>query len=120
MPSAFLHPFARPTRDDYVTIVSDLDRRGVLYVTEGRKKTALSGFYEQLTEEQRTGIEVVAMDMWGLYISATHDAVPGAAEKIAFDRFHVAKHLLAGVDRVRREENQSLRREGDNRLVGTK
>ena len=107
-------------RHDYVTIVTDLDRKCVLYVTEGRKKTALSGFYEQLTADQRSGIEVVAMDMWGPYISATRDAIPGASEKIAFDRFHVVKHLLAGVDRVRREENQSLRREGDDRLVGTK
>jgi hypothetical protein len=33
------------------------------------------------------------MDMWPAYIRATRDAIPDADEKIAFDKFHVAKYL---------------------------
>lgn len=58
--------------------------------------------------------------MWGPYIAATLAAVPAAAEKIAFDKFHVAMHLGEAVDRVRREENRVLRERGDDTLTGTK
>ncbi len=38
---------------------------------------------------------------------------------IAFDKFHVAQHLGAAVDKVRRSENRALRQQGDDRLVKT-
>ena len=46
--------------------------------------------------------------------------VPDAAEKIAFDKFHVAQHLTDAVDRVRRREHRELKRRGDDRLTKTK
>jgi len=109
-------------RQNYVTIVTDLGRarKRVLHVAEGRTKDALLGFYDQFDDEQLAGIEAVAMDMWGPYISATKKKVPRAEEKICFDRFHVVKHLLDGVDKVRRQESRELLRQGDRRLVGTK
>ena len=39
---------------------------------------------------------------------------------IAFDRFHVAQHLGAAVDQVRRSENRALRQQDDDRLVKTR
>lgn len=107
-------------RHDYVTIVNDIDRKRVLHVADGRTKDALLEFYDQFDDADLAAIEVAAMDMWGPYISATQDRVPGAATKIAFDKFHVFKHLLDGVDKVRRDENRQLLRQGDRRLVGTK
>jgi len=107
-------------RQDYVTIVTDIDRKHVLHVADGRKKEALLEFYNLLNDEDLAEIRVVAMDMWGPFISATQDRVPGAKNKVAFDKFHVTKHLLDGVDQVRRKENRELLQEGDRRLVGTK
>ncbi len=107
-------------RQDYVTIVTDLDRKRVVHVAEGRKREALQGFYCQFDDEELARLEVISMDMWGPYISATRDRVPDAEKKIAFDRFHVVKHLLDGVDQVRRKENRELCEMGDRRLVGTK
>jgi len=107
-------------RHDYVTIVTDSDRKRVLHVADGRRKEALLGFYEQFTDEQLDKLEVVTMDMWSPYVAATREKVPGADQKIAFDRFHVARHLLDGVDRVRREENSRLCEQGDRRLVGSR
>ncbi len=78
-------------RHDYVTVVSDGSK--VLYVSDDRKRTSLAGFYEGLTEEQISAIKSVSMDMWPAYIRATRNAIPDAAEKVAFDKFHVAKYL---------------------------
>ena len=40
-------------------------------------------------------IESVSMDMWGPYIAVVEGVVHDAEEKICFDKFHVAKHLLS-------------------------
>ena len=107
-------------RHRYVTVVSDIDRGRVLYVAEDRKRKSLDGFWSTLTEEQLDSIEGVAMDMWEPYVNSTKEHLPEADEKIVFDKFHVAKHLGEGVDKVRRQENKQLRKVGDDRLVGTK
>ena len=46
--------------------------------------------------------------------------IPDAVMKIAFDRFHVAKHLGDAVDKVRRAEHRALVKEGNGILLGTK
>ena len=60
------------------------------------------------------------MDMWGPYIAATLEMIPEALKKIAFDRFHVAKHLGDAVDKVRRAEHRALLKEGNEILTGTR
>jgi len=107
-------------RHRYVTVVTDIDRGRVLYVAEDRKRKSLDGFWATLSETQLASIEGVAMDMWGPYINSTKEHLPDADEKIVFDKFHVAKHLGEGVDKVRRGENKELCKAKDNRLVGTK
>jgi transposase len=104
----------------YLTLVNDLAHSRVLYVAEDRKETSLDGFWPTLSDEQREGIEAIAMDMWDPYIASTRAHVKDADEKIVFDKFHIAKHLSEAVDRVRRQENKELGSEGDDRLVGTK
>lgn len=107
-------------RHEYVTVVADLDRNVVHYVADGRGTQALLGYYEGFEESQREAIETVSMDMWGPYIAATLTAVPNAASKIAFDKFHVAMHLGKAVDMVRRREHRRLTGQGDETLKGTK
>ena len=104
----------------YLTIVSDRDRGCVLRVEPERKQSSLAVFYEQLGEAGRAAIQSVTMDMWGPYIAATQACVPGAQEKIAFDKFHVAQHLGEAVDKVRRGEHKQLLAAGDDRLKGTR
>jgi transposase len=104
----------------YLTVVNDLIRGRVLYVTEDRKQSSLDGFWETLTAEQISGIRAVAMDMWDPYITSVREHVPEADRKIVFDKFHIAKHLGDAVDRVRRKENKTLKAAGDDRLAGTR
>lgn len=107
-------------RHEYVTVVADLDVGIVHHVADGRGQRALAGYYETWMPEELAQVEMVAMDMWGPYIAATLAALPQGDDKIAFDKFHVAMHLGSAVDRVRREENRTLRERGDETLKGTK
>ena len=107
-------------RHDYVTIVSDQEEGSVLHVGSDRRKETLKAWYESLTEEQREAIESVCMDMWPAFINATLESLPEAQEKIAFDKFHVAKYLGEAVDKVRRQEHKALMAEGYEDLKGSK
>lgn len=104
----------------YVTLVTDLEHNRVLYVAADRQQTSLDGFWKTLTAEQLQAIQGVALDMWEPYENSIRQHLPQAEEKMVYDKFHVAKHLSEGVDRVRRAENKALRAEGDERLVGSK
>ena len=96
-------------RHDYVTIVSDQAAGTVLHVGKDRKKASLKAWYKSLTDEQRETIDSVSMDMWPAFINATLESLPDAQEKIAFDKFHVAKYLGNAVDKVRRQEHKALK-----------
>lgn len=104
----------------YATIVVDIWRGRVLHVAEERKTTSLDGFWKSLTEQQLSQIQAVAMDMWDPFYNSVCAHVPDGANKIVFDKFHVAKHLGQAVDQIRRAENKVLRADGDDTLKGTK
>lgn len=106
------------TGHKYVTIVYNLDKSTVECVEEDRKQESLEKYYLKLNNEQLTGIEAVAMDMWEPFIGATERYV--GYEKIVIDRFHVMKHMNKAVDSVRKQENKELERQGDNSLKGSK
>jgi transposase len=105
---------------NYLTIVNDLERSRVLYVSEERKESSLDGFWPTLTETQQDGIEGVAMDMWDPYINSVRNHLPEADRKIVFDKYHIAGHLGEAVDRVRRQERKDPTEDGKNCLIGTK
>ena len=58
--------------------------------------------------------------MWKGYISAIERCIPGAGEKICFDKFHMAEHLGKAVDRVRNEEHRAMQSRGVSVLKGTR
>jgi len=105
---------------DYVTVVTDQQEGHVLHVAEERKTSSVTSYYDTLTDEQKAGIESIAMDMWPAYITATLEKIPEAESKIAFDKFHVAKYLGGAVDHVRKQEHKALMGEGCDDLKGTK
>lgn len=107
-------------RHEYVTVVSDQDGGTVLHVADDRNQGSLRSYYDTLSEEQKAAIESVSMDMWPAYINVTLESIPGAEEKIAFDKFHVAKYLGDAVDKVRRVEHKALCAQDRDDLKGTK
>jgi transposase len=104
----------------YLTVVCDLDTGTVEYLADDRQQESLDGYYQGLSEEQRQGIEAVAMDIWDPYIAATKSYVPGAEEKIVFDRYHLMTHMGKAVDTVRKREHRALQQVGDETLTKSK
>jgi transposase len=103
---------------DYVTTLTDLDGARVLDVAPGRTEEAADEVWKSLSKRQRTQLQAVAIDMWQAYENSIARHAPQAA--IVHDKFHVAKHLNEGVDRVRRQEHKRLKAQGDDRLTGTR
>ena len=73
-------------RHEYVNVVRGLERRRVMHVADDRGQEALEGFYRSLTQEQRAGIEAVAMDMSRPCIRAIQAQLENCETLVCFDR----------------------------------
>ncbi len=104
----------------YLTLVTDLDAGTVCYIADDRTTASLDGYFEALPATERAGIQAVAMDMWQPYINSVLAHLPGAEDKIVFDRFHIMGYLGKAVDTVRKREHKALRAAGDDTLTKTK
>ena len=91
----------------YITVISDRDGRA-LALTDDCGTESLAGYLRTLTDEQLLAIKTLSMDMNAGYIRAARIHLPCAVEKIAFDRFHVAKQLGEVVDKTRQNERKRL------------
>lgn len=102
----------------YITILNDLDKSRVLDVIEDRTLTATKKLLGTLSKQQRKAVKSVSLDMWQAFATATHKLLPAA--DIVHDRFHISKYLNDAVNKVRHQESQELKKDGDIRLVGSK
>ena len=101
-----------------ISVMTDIDGHRVLEVTEGRDTEAANALWKTLPEEQRQEIEAVAIDMWQPFENSILEHAPQA--EIVHDRFHISKYLNEAVDKVRRDEHQTLMQSGDETLKGSK
>jgi transposase len=92
----------------------------VEYVGEGRKRASLDGFWESLSAAQRAGVEAVAMDLWEPFVQSTMAHVPGAADKVVPDPFHLVQSMNEAVNEVRQAEHRRLLAQRDRILTGTR
>ena len=104
----------------YMTLVCDLEEATVEYIADGRKEESLAPYFAAFGPVRCAGIEAISLDMWPAFINACLAQVPGASEKMVFDRFHIMQHVGKGVDRVRRQEHKELTSQGDDTLVRSK
>lgn len=94
----------------YVAVVSCRDADGqiaVLGVLPDRLKATVVAFLAAIPERLKATIEQVCTDIYDGYIQAAREVLPKA--EIVIDRFHVAKHYHAGVDRLRKQEMRRLK-----------
>ena len=103
----------------YITVISDRDGRA-LALTDDRGTESLAGYLRTLTDGQLLAIKTLSMDMNAGYIRAARIHLPCAVEKIAFDRFHVAKQLGEVVDKTRQNEHPHLPVESWRQAKGTR
>ena len=84
----------------YYTLVLDLESGRILWVSSGRGKVGLRGFWPRL-RRSRVRIAAVSMDMSGAYWASVLEELPGVA--VVFDRFHVMQLMNKRLDALRRE-----------------
>ncbi|MBF8285965.1 MAG: ISL3 family transposase [Anaerolineales bacterium] len=99
----------------YMTIVAEITPEAparVEYVGEDRTQASLDAFWKQLTEEQRAGVEAVAMDLWEPYRDSTLEHVPEADQKITHDPYHLVRYMNEAVNEVRKAEHRVLSEAG--------
>jgi transposase len=101
---------------DYISVMTDIDRSRVLEVVPERTIAACDLLWESLTFEQLGSVKSVALDMWQAFMTSTMKNVPEA--KIVHDKFHIAKYLGEAVDKVRRTEHRELKQDGESPLTG--
>ena len=108
---------------DYVTVVARIQpgqSATVEYLGDGRQTATLDAYWQGLSAAQLAAIEAVGMDLWEPYRQSTSAHVPGAADKIVPDPFHLVRHMNEAVNTVRKAEHRALGAQGDGRLAGTR
>lgn len=100
--------------DKYVTVIIDLtpvrDRTGparLLDMVQGRSKQVFKAWLAARPESWRQGLEVVAMDGFTGFKTATTEELPDAVA--VMDPFHVARLAGDALDRCRRRVQQDTR-----------
>jgi transposase len=89
--------YQKESRDNrFFTIVSDLDTRRVVWVSESRSKEALDEFFRVIGPERCRDIEVVAADQHDPYKASVNEHCPGAT--FVWDRFHVMQNFEKAVN----------------------
>jgi transposase len=89
---------------ELATVVSDLDRRCVIEVLDGRDRRTVERWLSALPAQVRAGIEVVSIDPYDGYRQAIRAALPDA--RIVCDHFHLVRGANAALDAVRRERQR--------------
>jgi transposase len=102
----------------YHTQVYDLTGKRLLWSGEDRTSEALEPFFDYLGQDGCEKIEAVCCDMWAPYVDVIKRRLPHAL--LVFDRFHIVRHLLDAVDKVRKEEARKLKSENPELLKGTR
>jgi transposase len=89
---------------DYVTTMVDLDKRRVLFVTQGKGADCIGKSIEYLDQKAVNidAIEQVCIDMSPAFISGCGKHLSKAA--ITFDKFHVMKEVNKAMDELRKLE----------------
>lgn len=91
----------------YLTVIADQLESRLVWLGEGRSKTTVEAFFEQLGAAGIERLKVVTMDMSGPFISEVTARAPHAV--IAFDPFHVVKLANEALQEVRRREAREVK-----------
>jgi transposase len=94
----------RKGKQDFVLILTNLDTAEVVDVLEKRTQDKLRSRLEQLTQQERSQIEEVAIDMWEPYSNVCEELLPNA--DITVDRFHVARAVNEELKKLKNQEKK--------------
>ena len=88
----------------YVSLVADVKKRRVLFVTKGKGQQVIARFVRDLEAHggEASAIRHVSMDMSPAFVAGVRESLPAA--EITFDRYHIMKLANDALDDVRKAE----------------
>lgn len=102
----------------YHTQVYDLMEKRLIWSGEDRTTDTLETFCDELGKENCAKIEAICCDMWAPYADVIKKRFPNAL--LVFDKFHIVRHLMEAVDKVRKEEAGELKDDDPELLKKTR
>jgi len=84
----------------FFTIITDLNTRKVIWVSESRNQGALDEFFKLIGKKASDSIEVVAMDQHEDYVASVKENCKKAT--IVFDKFHLLKNFEEALNEQRK------------------
>ncbi len=83
----------------YLLVIVDNEKRQLIDILPNRSKKELTKYFDSFSKEERNNVKFVTMDMYRPYYDVCSLKLKNA--KIAVDPFHVVKHLMDGLTRLR-------------------
>lgn len=100
----------------YLTLVTDLDHRRVIFVTHHNDGKAIGRFLRWLGPKRRQRIRVVVTDMHDPYVKVLRKELPWAA--LVYDHFHVSKAIHTAIDEIRRRLQRQMTKKDRDVIKG--
>jgi len=100
----------------YLLVVVDHDTGNLIWVGRGKDEAALDVFFKQLTEEQRSKIELVTSDAAKYIAKCVEKWCPKAIRSM--DPFHVVQWATNAIDEVRKQVVRDLLKERGPKTKG--
>lgn len=97
----------RKGRQDFVTVVSDIDQGKLIEVIDSHKQEDIIEVLKQHPLQLREKVEEVSVDMWGGFPKVVREVFPNA--QIVFDRFHVMKPVNQELNKIRNQSGMTLK-----------
>ena len=91
---------------NFFTVITDLDTRKVVWVSDSRDKKGLDEFFLLIGREACSKIKVVAMDQHEAYRASVNENCPNA--DVVWDRFHIMQTFNEAVNDTRKHLHSSL------------
>ena len=98
---------------NYSTIISDVDRKNVIAVLDGRDAETVKNWFQTQWIADFSELKSISMDMAPPYIKAVRDIFSNADQLLCFDRFHVSQLFTRAVDTIRRRESEAFSKKGE-------
>lgn len=95
----------------FFTVISDLDSRRVIWVSDSRDRAALDEFYKIIGTDACREIEVVAADQHDGYRASTEEYCPQAT--YVWDKFHLLQSFEDSVNEERKKLHSDASKKSD-------
>lgn len=95
----------------FFTVITDLDTRKVIWVTEGRDEASLDAFFILIGQAACKKITVVAADQHDDFARSVHKNCPNAT--LVWDRFHVMQNFEKALNEQRKLLHEDFRKKSN-------